>query len=270
MHNGDSANTEDMDSMPEPQQDAPSQLSPEHQPDASTQHTPSALKALFDGHLTLRGPAAWTAVGLALMAGVGLIAVIVAARRGMMRREIEDAARSLGESTTITELSEVIQNHVSSDVAPLALMRLAEAQFNRGRYDDAKNTFGQFLSAYPTHSLLFCAHYGQIVCDEVLGQHNKPLLEKALKSYTDFSSLSPSSILMEEHKSEQKFIRDLLVLQAEFGRGRCLEQLDLLAEAKQLYEEMKVSPQTPDVWKARVDEAIERVETHISRRAGDL
>jgi tetratricopeptide (TPR) repeat protein len=144
------------------------------------------------------------------------------------------------------DLRNLLTEHPSSAAAPLAMLAMAKSHFDSGTYAMALTAYGDFLQAYPAHSMALTAEMGKIHCQEALGQ-----LEEALQGFERFRKEHPGHYLL---------------AQAILGQARCLEQLDRLAEAKIVYEDF-IAANPASGGTALAEESLEAVNRKIRQSA---
>jgi len=180
---------------------------------------------------------------------LGVVLVGTAAYKARHTSKVELASQEIFRARTIEELSKALEAAPAADLSATARLKLAQAYFIEGNYTLAFNEYERFIATYPKHELIDAAHMGKIVCVEAQG-----LPDRALESYREFAASRTNSFLRTE---------------AVFGTGRCLEQLDRLEEARQVYEELVVDLPY-DLWAGRASEALRELDIELKRRAGTL
>lgn len=188
------------------------------------------------------GPSIGIALAVVLVVGIG-----IGVYRSNRRSSTEQAAMMLGNARSAQDLENVVAQHASTPMAPLALLKLARAYFDGGNYDGAMAKYDELKQKHATHPLAVAADLGRIHCQEAKGQ-----TREALQGFVAF---------VREHPDH------FLTPQAVFGQGRCLEALGQLAEAKAVYEDF-IAAHPKSGWTPRADELLEQVKRSMSRPAG--
>jgi TolA-binding protein len=133
------------------------------------------------------------------------------------RRKVEQSIQMLASSRTSEDLNKLLEDYPSSDVAPLAMLKLAKEYFRSKSWDMALDKYNEILREFPDHQLAPVAELGKIHCLEARGQ-----IEEALDAFAAFAKNRTDHFLMP---------------QALLGHARCLEQLGRHREAKAAYED---------------------------------
>jgi TolA-binding protein len=155
-------------------------------------------------------------IGLAVSV-VLIIAAATVLYQSRQKRKVEQAVQMLASSRTTEDLDKLLTDYPSSEVAPLAMLKLAKEYFNSRNFDMSLDKYTQIMQKFPDHSLAPAAQLGKIHCLEARGQ-----LEDALDAFAAFS---------------EKYPDHFLTSQALLGHARCLEQLGRHREAKAAYED---------------------------------
>jgi predicted negative regulator of RcsB-dependent stress response len=146
------------------------------------------------------------------------------------------ASSLLSSATQPGDLENIVREYPNTPTAPLAMLSLAHALYDRPDYAKAQKTYDDFLSRYAQHQLAPVAEMGRAHCLE-----GKGLLEDALRSFETFASA---------HKDHY------LTSQALLAKARCLHQLGKTKEARFVLEDF-VTANPKSQWKARAEEMIE-------------
>ncbi len=211
---------------------------------------PQGMVDFFEMHGIAPVAVVRMAAVMLLIVCMGLGAIGVAAYRSSVDHNRETAFRRLHGSTTAEQIREVMDNYEVAGIAPIAMLKLANAQHSEGSYELAHATYDDFLREYAEHPLALTAELGKIVCIESQGG----MVEQAMAGYTDFASRHADSFLGPE---------------AVFGRGRCFEQMGRFEDARQLYEDFIV--QYPDSrWVERAEQLLAAVNVELRRAAKTL
>ena len=211
---------------------------------------PSSLSLFLEAHGIPRSAALnilWIAG--TLVASCLAIAAVSGYRHYSKTRKTE-ASTELLKATTAANLDVLMKRFGSSELAPVIMLKLAQAQYTEGSYELARRNYQLFQQKYPKHEFIQVSELGLILCDEALPEG----ATRALESYKKFLAGNPDSFLAPE---------------AVFGSARCLEQLGRLEEARQVYEDFKVG-QSDSVWKDKVEKALVSIEMSIKRKEGKL
>ena len=177
----------------------------------------------------------WAAAALAV--GIG-----ASGYRGCARHHDAEATRLFSSARTIQDLETVVEKYPSADAAPLALLRLAKAYYDVGRYDLALQKYSDFIDRFGAHDLVKAAELGRIHCREALGQ-----FREAERDFRAFAAANADNYLTP---------------QAVFGRARCLEQMDLYNEARIVYEDF-IATRPDSGWMPRAKQALETLQEKI-------
>lgn len=172
------------------------------------------------------------AVGLCIALAVTMSVVLY---RNRTRAKVQQASHMLSSARTVQDLEAITMQHPSSAVAPLAMIKLAKAYYNAGKYDMALDKYIEFKLKFPDHQMAAAAELGRIHCLEAGGR-----LGEAYEAFTAFWADHPD---------------DFLTSQAVFGRARCLEQLGRYREAKELYEGF-IEAHPKSGWTSRAEELL--------------
>lgn len=218
-------------------------------PDAAGSRLPPGVSAFLAAHDIPEAFALRMLSWLALFIVLGIAMIGIGAYKARRAKQIERSSQEIFRARTIEDLNKAREAAPVSALSATALLKLAQAYFIEGNYTLAYASYERFIAAHPHHELIDAAHLGKIVCVEAQG-----LADRALESYSEFAAGKTNSFLRTE---------------ALFGTGRCLEQLERLEEARQIYEELIVD--LPDSrWSNRAREALRDVEIEMDRRAGTL
>jgi predicted negative regulator of RcsB-dependent stress response len=152
--------------------------------------------------------------GIAIALFLGLVAYLYQLQTA---QKAEAAATRLAEAQTPDDLEKIIKANFSPEISAQALLRLADLQFQQGKYAQADSTYKQFLSAYPQHTLADAARLGLASVLEAEGKYNE-----ARQEYNTLAG------------KRQSFTS----LSARIGYARCTELLGDTKEARKLYEEL--------------------------------
>lgn len=140
-------------------------------------------------------------------------------------RKESRADTALMQANTATDLQAVIDNFGTTSSAPLAIMELAQKEFNASKIQEADALYKNFLKKYPKHAMAPQAQLNQITCLEANGKYQEASTQfgKFAKDNAS-SSLAPVALI---------------------SQARCLTNISKFDEAKQTYEDLIVSyPQT--------------------------
>ncbi len=157
---------------------------------------------------------------------LGALAVIVI---GVALYMLQARARSVEEeslarlyrSATPSEIEAVAQAYAGKPVAAIALLRLAERQFDANQFDEASKAYEQFIQKFPSHPAVASARLGLIAVQEAKHQYTE-----ARRMYEDFAKRYPTHPL---------------TVTALLGIARCADAMGQVDEAIQLYEEAKAA-----------------------------
>ena len=188
-------------------------------------------------YLRTNGKVLAVTVGVVLVAGLA-----VQTYRIRTRNTMTAAAEKLSTVRSIQELEALVADYPKAPTTPIALLRLAKAQFDAGNFDAALAKYTEFSLKFPTHPFAAGAELGRIHCMEARGQYNE-----AQAAFAAFAA---------SHANH------FLAPQAIFGEGRCLEQLGRLRDAKALYEEF-IAAHPDSEWKPRVEEMLSSVNVKL-------
>jgi TolA-binding protein len=173
------------------------------------------------------------AIGVGAALAIALVAMFVRGRIDASRR---DAAMLFASSRSLGDLERVVNDYGSSPSAPLALLRLAQAQFDTENYTAAAQSYDRFLASFGEHPMAAAAELGKVHTLEAQGR-----IEEALAGFNDFAARHPDHFLTP---------------QAILGKGRCLELLGRITEARITYESF-IADSPPSGWTRRADERLE-------------
>jgi TolA-binding protein len=149
---------------------------------------------------------------------------------------IEKASSLLSAATQPSDLENIVKDYPRTPTAPLAMLSLARALYDRQDYVKAQATYEDFLARHAQHQMAPVAEMGKAHCLE-----GKGLLNDALKSFETFAAT---------HKDHY------LTTQALLGKARCLHQLGKTKEARIVIEDFVTAhPKSP--WKARAEEMLD-------------
>ncbi len=151
---------------------------------------------------------------------LGICAIFLVS--GLMRanrlKKDAQADSALIRARTASEFQQILDEYESTPSAPLALMGLAQENFNSGNVAEANALYSDFIRDYPKHEMAMQAAFNKITCEEAEGK-----LSEAHIHYGEFA---------ETHKDTH------LAPVALIQKARCLETLELFAEAKLIYEDI--------------------------------
>jgi TolA-binding protein len=138
--------------------------------------------------------------------------------RGNRLKKEASADAALMNAKSAADYQAILDDFSSTPSDPLAMMGLAQQNFNEGKLDEAMKLYSGFVKKYPGHEMAEQAEFNLITCKEAKGE-----LGEASILYGDFkdkhgdSHLAPVALL---------------------GKARCFETLDNHSEAKQVYEDV--------------------------------
>ena len=239
---------------------------PEEAPEEAQIESPSALRTLAQLYQISPRAMLWITVVIAGLVCFGVVKAIEAGRRSAEKSDAEQASWQLFGSKSPQQLDSLIATFPSSELIPIATLKLAQAHFYQGNMQAAFSGFDKFVKEHVDHPLFFAAWMGKIVCLETTGK--KEQIEAALLEYSMFVSRPAPTGPTAEQQAEQILIRNTLATEAQFGRGRCLEQLGRMEEAKQVYSQLAVA-KSP-VWIDRAEQSVARIDIELKRKAGTL
>ncbi|MDA0990444.1 MAG: tetratricopeptide repeat protein, partial [Verrucomicrobia bacterium] len=124
--------------------------------------------------------------GLPLGIGISLavcIAVGVLFVRGRTSSAEADAQRILSSARAMPDLEQVVNNYPKTAAAPLALLKLARANYDTGNYQLALQQYDTFAATYAEHPFLAASELGRAHCLEAQGR-----IQDALTQYTSFAT----------------------------------------------------------------------------------
>jgi predicted negative regulator of RcsB-dependent stress response len=169
----------------------------------------------------------WQQHGKKIIAGT-IAALVIGLGVYFWQQQKEDdknrASTRLAEATTPADLEKVAKDFADTDMAPAALLRLADLYFREARYPDATKALQEIVNKYPQHLLADGARLGLAAVQEAVGNY-----EAARTLYGQLVSTSPNSYT---------------VLPARLGAARCEELLGKTREARQLYNEVLAADQS--------------------------
>ncbi len=187
-----------------------------------------------------------------MASGVVLVMVAIAGYAwvsGSNEKAELQARNTLMSASNAQELQDLAANHPGSRVAPLALLRAAQVNFEQGEYAKAREGFAAMMAKHGTHELAPTAEYGLAKCLDAEGK-----TEEALKAYDEFLKKHPGNPLA----ADAGFAR-ILVLD---GAGRT-------DEAKTSAENfIATEPAMP--WKEEAKTLLERIQSKIDRVANPV
>jgi predicted negative regulator of RcsB-dependent stress response len=183
-----------------------------------------------------------TAVSAAvLLALIGTMFVRARARAGR-----EAASMRYAEARTVTALEDLLNDHPSAPVAPLALLKLAKQYYDAGNYDMSLNVYERFLLEHPDHLMAGVAEVGRLHSLEAKGS-----LEEAARGFSEFAAANPGHFLTP---------------QALLAQARCHMQLGDFAGARTAYEDLLA--RYPDSeWIEAGEDGIKEAERAAARAA---
>jgi len=176
----------------------------------------------------------WQQHGKKIMAAVAVVVAVglIAYYRQQQAVEQEQlAATRLAQASDTGTLRQLAQEFRGKGLAAQALMRLAEAESQAGKYKEAAAAYQEFLGMFPNHSLVASAQLGLAVAQEAQGN-----FELAKGQYEQLVNARPNSYT---------------VVAAKLGAARCAEALGQTKEALQRYEEVKPVIQS-SAWETEV------------------
>jgi tetratricopeptide (TPR) repeat protein len=135
----------------------------------------------------------------------------------------EAAATRLAAANSAPMLQQIIQDYPGKEPAAQAWLRLADMQFQSGKYTEAAGSYQKFLDQYPKHPLTESALLGQAASQEALGN-----FAAAKSQYEMLINVHPQGYAL---------------LAAKLGLARSLESLGQPKEARQVYEEVMAAAQ---------------------------
>lgn len=183
-----------------------------------------------------------------LIAVIAAVAAILGSSLLASRRQAarERAFQMLALAASPRQFEEIVQQYPKSPASQIALLALAQAQFNAGSYDQASRTYESFEEKHADHFMVPAARLGRIHCLEALG-----LTEDALDGFRAFASSHPSSYLLPV---------------ARLGEARCLRQLGRLEEARQTYEDV-IATFPASEWIPYAEDLLEQVRKELQKPA---
>lgn len=163
----------------------------------------------------------WQLHGRKVLIGVVAVAVVGAAAyifQGKAASDAERASAAVSQATDATALENVLRAYPRTEAAAQALLKLAEQQYQAGKYADAASTYKRFVSEYPQHEFVQSALLGAASATEAAGD-----VAEAKSQYDRLA---------------QTYAAGYAALPARIGSGRCAEALGQIKEARQTYEEL--------------------------------
>lgn len=176
----------------------------------------------------------WPIVG-----GVAAVALVVGVffwTRSGAERANADAFQRLATFQTANDLMAVTSEYPDSKAAPIALMKLAKAQYDEGSYEEAMKSYTTFAAQYPQHTLAEGAELGRLHCLEAMGR-----TEDALKGFETFVKTP-----------------HYLAAEAVIAQARCLRTLGKSDDARVVYEDF-ITANPKSAWSPRIKELLEEV-----------
>jgi TolA-binding protein len=156
-------------------------------------------------------------VGIAVLVVCTIFLAGSLMRHNRLKKEARaDAALMVAASAA--DYQAILDQYGNTASAPMALLGLAQAEFNAARVAEAASLYADFLEEYPKHDMAVQAEYNGITCMEALRQY-----PEAAMAYGDFRAHYASSHLAPV---------------ALLGQARCLEALEDFAGAKRVYEDV--------------------------------
>ncbi|MDF7801086.1 tetratricopeptide repeat protein [Pontiellaceae bacterium B1224] len=156
-------------------------------------------------------------------AAIGIVVICILflgnslVRSGRLKKEAQ-ADSDLMVAQSAQDYQNILDNYGKTPSAPLALMGLAQEEFNAANVAEAAELYGQFLKKYPKHDMAVQAAYNEITCQEAMGQY-----AEAAAAYGEFKA-----------NHENSHLAPVALL----GKARCLESMSSYAEAKLVYEDV--------------------------------
>jgi hypothetical protein len=159
-------------------------------------------------------------------AALGLLAVAIAAYVWQQRaaERAEQLSSTLASATDPQRLEQIIRENPGKQPAAQAMLRLADLQFQQGRYADAAGTYKRFADEFSQHPLKQTALLGEATAQEALGN-----LDAAKSLYNELLKAHPQGYAANA---------------AKMGLARCAEAQGQFKEARQLYEELMAAGQS--------------------------
>ncbi|MDF7807655.1 tetratricopeptide repeat protein [Pontiellaceae bacterium B12219] len=156
-------------------------------------------------------------------AAIGILAICIIflgnslIKNGKMKKEAK-ADSALMVAQTAADFQAILDNYGNTSSAPLALLGLAQENFNATHVAEAEKLYGQFLNKYPKHEMAVQVELNQIQCLEAMQEY-----AKAAAAYAQFKTDHPNSHLAPV---------------ALLGQARCLEATQSYSEAVVVYDDI--------------------------------
>lgn len=185
--------------------------------------------------------------GIPVLVGVA-VAVVVALGITFYKSRAASAERDalllLASARTLDDLERVTSDFGSTAAAPLAMLKVAHANYASGNYPLAQQKYEALAAQYPKHVMAPAAELGRLHSVEAQGR-----VAEALTGFEQFAA---------QHADH------FLLPQAVFGQARCLAELGKLTAARVVYEQFMATH--PDsAWLRATDEMLDEVNRKIAK-----
>ncbi|NLB56663.1 MAG: tetratricopeptide repeat protein [Lentisphaerae bacterium] len=140
---------------------------------------------------------------------------------------------------------EIIIHYGSTPTAPFAYLALASQQYHSGNFALAEETYSNFLTRYPNHSLMLIAELGKINSMAAKGS-----ALDALELYDAFLEANPLHFLAP---------------QAVLGKGQLLTAINRLPEAKAVFEDF-IASNPESIWMDTLEVSLSVVEQRMRQK----
>lgn len=132
-------------------------------------------------------------------------------------------------SETITAYTEIKTNQFTTDATPWLLLQLGNAQYDARKFDDAIETYREFIKKYPHHSAVPLARLSLgYACEE------NGMIQEALQQFREIGELKasasggPGDLLLTQPFKTQRAL----------DMGRYYEKLGAIEDARKAYNEV--------------------------------
>ena len=182
------------------------------------------------------------AIGILIAAAIG---IAIYRYYGSSMASKQEAVEKLFSAKSTQDLELLLKNNPSSQISPLALLKLAKVQFNSGNYDMALSKYVEFKTKYADHELADAAEMGKLHCMEARSQ-----TQEALAGFTAFASTKTNHFLYAE---------------AVMGQARCLEQQGRQKEAVAVYEDF-IAAHPDSVWSSKIEDLLAALKKKLEEK----
>lgn len=185
-----------------------------------------------------------TSIAIAITIGVIASLGFIVYRNSQNQKQMY-ASQALTSAQSIDGLTAVARDFEGTPAALLAQLELAATQFGEGQYEQALQTYEDFITANPEHAMSDAAKICTALCREALGDN-----EQALSIAENFIAQNPDHFM---------------IPMTVFMRARILAGTEGLDRARAVYEDF-IAANPDSLWKTQAESALMDLNRRI--RAG--